>query len=175
MANVDDLPMIIESRIREINKTISLGMRSRAYRASNELRNASQEVLRGQRSGRVYKIPGTHGKRLSKATKSMLDDYGHKFHGGVLYRASAPGEPPAVRLGHFRQSWQTKTQVHLGTDNMVSVRPYIVSRIKTDNGRYNLGKILEEGTSRMAPRPYKERIQKKALPRVKRIYQEPYF
>lgn len=39
--------------------------------------NASLYVLRGKRSGKVYRVPNT----------------------GKTYRASAPGEPPAVRSG----------------------------------------------------------------------------
>ena len=57
---------------------------SRAIRASNELRNAALQVLRGQRSGRVYRKPHTRS---------------------ATYTASAPGEPPAVRSGALRQSW----------------------------------------------------------------------
>ena len=58
-------------------------MASRAYRASNELRNSALGVLSGQRSGRMY--------------------------GG--HQASAPGEPPAVMTGAFRLSWQPETTV----------------------------------------------------------------
>lgn len=34
--------------------------------------------------------------------------------------------------------------------------------------------LLENGTSRMAPRPYQDKIMDEALPPVKRIYEEPY-
>ena len=151
MAN-DNISYQIESAAREIYAKVTLGMRARAYSAANELRNASQEVLRGQRHGRRYTLPGTKAK----------------------YTASAPGEPPAVRFGHFRQSWQAQTEV-VGNGNNYSVRSYIQSSIRTDNGKYLLGQILEEGTGRMAPRPYKERIQQKALPKIIEIYKRPYF
>ena len=167
MADIDELYTEIESMVKEVNKTISLGMRSRAYRVSNELRNASQLVLRGQRSGRRYKVPGTHRRQRDKVTGRMRN--------GRTYTASAPGEPPAVRTGAFRASWQPKTKVTLGTYNKVTVQSYIQSRARTDNGKYSLGQILEDGTGRMAPRPYKERIQQKALPKVLKIYKEPYF
>ena len=37
-----------------------------------------------------------------------------------------------------------------------------------------LGEILEEGTSRMAPRPHHEKILKHAEPKIVRIYSAPY-
>ena len=52
-----------------IGKTIAVTLKGiqrevsqRAYRASNELRNASLYVLRGKRSGKIYKVPNT-GKK----------------------------------------------------------------------------------------------------------------
>ena len=33
---------------------------------------------------------------------------------------------------------------------------------------------LENGTSRMAPRPFSEKIKEKALPEIERIYSESY-
>lgn len=150
---MDDVSAKIENVCKEISTKISLGMRSRGYRAANELRNASQLVLRGQRSGRRYRVPGT------------------KKH----YTASAPGEPPAVRTGAFRASWQPKQKVNVGTYNQVSVTSYIESRQRTDNGKYNLGSMLENGNGKMAPRPYKEKIQEKAKPKIVKIYKEPYM
>lgn len=58
--------------------------RSRAAEASNAMRTASIEVLRGQRGGRVYKLA----------------------HKNTTYAASAPGEPPAVRTGTLMKSWR---------------------------------------------------------------------
>lgn len=150
---MDDVSAKIDNVCKEISAKISIGMRSRGYRAANELRNASQLVLRGKRSGRRYRVPGT------------------RRH----YTASAPGEPPAVRTGVFRASWQPKKEVNVGTNNQISVRSYIESRQRTDNGKYNLGSILENGSGRMAPRPYKEKIQEKAKPKIVKIYKEPYM
>ena len=42
-------------------------------------------VLSGNRSGKLYKVPGTKAK---------------------YYKASRPGEPPASRLGHLRTSYK---------------------------------------------------------------------
>ena len=77
----------IEVIVNQMARDIPTEMASRAYRASNELRNSALEVLRGQRSGRMY--------------------------GG--HQASAPGEPPAVWSGTFRLSWQPRTYIETPT------------------------------------------------------------
>lgn len=166
---MDDVSAKIDNVCKEISTKISIGMRSRGYRAANELRNASQLVLRGQRSGRRYAIPNSGAKRRHR------DKVTGRLVRGRRYTASAPGEPPAVRTGAFRASWQPKQKVNVGTYNQVSVTSYIESRQRTDNGKYNLGSILENGSGRMAPRPYKEKIQEKAKPKIVKIYKEPYM
>jgi hypothetical protein len=138
----------IDVAVKQITDSIKLQMESRSYRAANEMRNAALLVLRGQRSGRRYLVPGT--KRY--------------------YQASAPGEPPAVRTGIFRLSWQPSAHVVFG-----SYISRIESDVRTDNGQHNLGQILEEGTRRMAPRPYKDRILDMAEPQIFKIYNKPYF
>ena len=84
--NLSQIEADMQKRIQQTVKETNNLAKSCAVRASNELRNAALNVLRGQRSGRVYKKPHT------KAT----------------YTASAPGEPPAVRTGMLRMSWGTK-------------------------------------------------------------------
>lgn len=73
----------IEGRVKEIEANVRSQLPSRAFRAANELRNASLEVLGGSRSGRTYRTPL-----------------------GGTYTASAPGEPPAVRTGALRRLWK---------------------------------------------------------------------
>ena len=153
--------------VKEVNDRITRGMKSRSYRAANELRNASQIVLRGQRSGRRYNVPGTGRVKYNKREHTATVTY-------RKYTASAPGEAPAVRTGVFRESWQPRTETEGSRDNL-SVKAMIESSVRTDNGKYLLGEVLEDGTSRMAPRPYKEAIQEKALPKIKKIYSEPYY
>lgn len=133
----------------------------RSYLAANELRNASQLVLRGQRSGRRYKVPGTYRRQRDKTDGKMKN--------GRYYTASAPGEPPAVRTGVFRMSWQPTARRVFG-----SYISRIESDARTDNGQHTLGEILEHGTSRMAPRPYQDAILEKAKPKILKIYNEPY-
>lgn len=159
-----------EQFVGEATDQIKHQMERRAFLAANELRSSALTVLRGTRSGRVYKVPGTHGKKLSKATREMLDEYGHKLRGGRLYRASAPGEPPAARTGIFRLSWQPTSRVVFG-----SYISRIESDTMTEDYKHNLGEILQNGTERMAPRPFEEPIVEKAKPKIERIYNQPYF
>ena len=70
-------------------------------------------------------------------------------------------------------SWQPGIHVDSGGKNL-TITSRIASNARTDNGHYLLGEILEEGTGRMAPRPHQEAIQKKAMPAIMKIYNEPY-
>lgn len=140
------LAMAVRQAGNEITESIKRQMQSRAVRVANEMRNAELEVIRGQGSGRRYRVPGT----------------------GRTYTASAPGEVPAVRTGAFRLSWQP---------NSYMTGDVAVSQLETQltvNG-YNLGELLEDGTSKMAPRPHQEKILKKAEPKAIAIYEEPYM
>lgn len=148
--------------IEDCSNTIKMQMERRSYLVANELRNSAMQVLRGQRSGRRYKVPGTFRRQRDKVDGKMKR--------GRYYTASAPGEPPAVRTGAFRNSWQATARVVYG-----SYISRIESDIRTDDGAYTLGEILENGTSRMAPRPYEEEILEKTKPKILRIYNEPYF
>lgn len=121
----------------------------RGYRACNALRNASLFVLRGERSGRVYRVPNT------------------RQH----YTASAPGEPPAVRTGAFRLSWGTHVHVERSGN-----RYRVVSAIESKEraGGELLGEILENGTKRIKSRPYKQKIIDLAMPEIKKIYKRRF-
>lgn len=148
--------------VGQITDQIQHEMERRSVLAANELRNASQLVLRGQRSGRRYKVPGTYRRQRDKVSGKMKN--------GRYYTASAPGEPPAVRTGAFRMSWQPTARVVFGS---------YISRIESDiqAGPYNLGELLEDGTpgGQMAPRPYQDAILEKAKGPILKIYNEPYF
>lgn len=135
----------IEQAVDSIRQQVE----ARSYQAANELRKSALEILRGQRNGRRYRVPGKK----------------------TYYTASAPGEPPAARTGLFRLSWHP-TALKEG-DTYIS---RIESDRRTSKGKYILGEILEEGTpgGQMAPRPHQDKILEDAEPKIERIYSEPY-
>lgn len=125
-------------------KKVNREAASRGMRAVNAIRNAELEVLSGKRSGRVYRKPHT------------------KSH----YTASAPGEPPARRTGNLRLNWN-------GTVESSSTGSGLrVTAVLESQERYST--YLENGTRRMAPRPFKQPISEKAMPEIERIYNEKY-
>lgn len=133
----------LAAMVQEKVEIIKGQLGGRSYRVANELRNSAQVVLNGSRSGRRY---GAH-------------------------IASAPGEPPAVDTGTFRDSWEPGTEI--------SGNVY-VSKIENGTAVGNghmLGDYLENGTpgGKMAPRPHHDKILDKAKDKAQRIYSEPYF
>jgi hypothetical protein len=143
---------IIGKSVQTTLKNVQNEVQSRAFRAANELRTASLYVLRGQRSGRRYRMPN------SRAT----------------YQASAPGEAPAKRTGIFQLSWKTQVRVERQGKTFRAV-----SMIESDltvgrKRKWLLGDLLEDGTRNMAPRPYKQAVRDQAAPAIKQIYKKPY-
>lgn len=155
----------IGNEIAEIVEHIGQQAESRAYRASNELTNATAFVLRGQRSGKVYRVPGTGSVKYNKRTNTATVTY-------KKYTASAPGEPPAVRTGVFRAGWKRRSYSERlsGADRII----HAVTENDQKVNNYLLGELLEYGTNRMQPRPYTEKVKAMALPKIVRIYSEPY-
>lgn len=134
------LKIAVDDTVKKVNREAA----SRGMRAVNAIRNAELEVLRGKRSGRVYRKPHT------------------KSH----YTASAPGEPPARRTGNLRLNWN-------GTVESSSTGSGLrVTAVLESQERYST--YLENGTRRMAPRPFKQPISEKAMPEIERIYSEKY-
>lgn len=170
VANYTTTPENLSSTIATIidQKVEQAGLEaeSRAYRVANELTNATAKVLSGQRSGRRYVVPGTG--RVTYNKKNHTAKITHRY-----YTASAPGEPPAVRTGLFRASWKRRTYVDGRNGNDRTIHGVAESDLKV--GKYLLGELLENGTSKMAPRPYKQKVIDMAKPKVLKIYREPYF
>lgn len=81
-------------------------------------------------------------------------------------RSSAPGEPPAAQSGKLRQEWDDET---IREGNGVSAT--MISRIRSTT---EYATYLENGTSRMASRPFVDKIIDKAEPRVMSILRAPY-
>lgn len=116
-------------------------------------------------------------RRTYRASNELLTashDVLRRPGGGRLYknhRASAPGQPPAVDSGVFSGSWAPKPRIEGGGTSLTAV-----AAIESNEtvGGYVLGELLEGGTSRMAARPYKDKIIEAALPKITQIYSAPY-
>ncbi|MEH2960076.1 hypothetical protein [Candidatus Merdisoma sp. JLR.KK006] len=132
----------IKGQMEDVNRKVL----SRGVRAVNALRNAELEVLKGQRSGKVYRKPFT-----KRAT----------------YVASAPGEPPARQTGNLRLHWNGQVKRGNTSGNGIEVLAELESQEE-------YASMLENGTSKMAPRPFAEQIKEKAMPEIKKIYSEPF-
>ena len=156
----------VKAKVSEMTKDINRKVARRGTTITNILRSTEQEVLDGNRSGRVYKKPDTYGKSRTKSTRKLLKDYGHKLRGGQLYRASAAGEAPARRTGALRLQWSAGVE-KIESSNKTEIVAYIESN--TPYAQY-----LEEGTAKMQPRPYMEKIKEKAEPEICKILNEDY-
>ena len=152
------MPGEIEQRIQksmaQLHESVVRQAKSLGWVGVQYLRNAELKVLSGQRSGRRYNVPGTGRVKYDKRTHTAAITY-------RKYTASAPGEPPAVRTGVFRTSWQMRVE---------DQEDGVVLRLETAESQKGYPEYLENGTSRMAPRPYVQRIQDLAEPQVRRLY-----
>lgn len=131
----------VKDQVTNINRKVV----SRGVRAVNAIRNAELEVLKGQRSGKVYRKP----------------------HSKATYTASAPGEPPARRTGNLRMHWNGQVKSENSSGGGVA----IIAELESQE---SYASILDKGTSKMAARPFTKKIKEKAMPEIQRIYSEPY-
>ena len=131
----------VKDQVTNINRKVV----SRGVRAVNAIQYAELEVLKGQRSGRVYRKP----------------------HSKATYTASAPGEPPARRTGNLRMHWNGQVKSENSSGGGVA----IIAELESQEPYAG---ILENGSSKMAARPFTEKIKEKAMPEIQRIYGEPY-
>lgn len=96
------------------------------------------------RTGHEYRVPGT-GTIDPESGKT-------KRSTGRTYKASAPGQPPAVRTGTYRDAWQVSPAVVAG-DKVIAAA---TNSAKTEDDAHFIGDILEYGTTdgKIAPRPH---------------------
>jgi hypothetical protein len=90
---------------------------------------------------------------LAKEIKRQMEEApprsGHEYPmpgstSGQTYTASAPGEPPAIRLGHYRDAWAATPAVVRGD----KVMAFAVNDRKTEDEEHFIGEILEYGSTR---------------------------
>lgn len=144
----------IKDAISSVYPQIVEQLKQRSASASKKLRNAELDVLRGQRSGRVYNKPGTGRVKYFKRSKTAKITY-------KTYTASAAGEPPAVRTNTLRSGFRPVVSANMGYG----------AAIETDE---KYAPMLDEGTSRMAKRPITEPVIEKARPQIEAIYSKPF-
>ena len=108
-------------------------------------------ATRGSRALKNAELQVLRGQRGGRSYKKSFKN--------SSYTASAPGEPPAVRSGKLRSSFRPVA----GSSGGVA--------IETDT---HYAGYLEHGTSKMAARPYVEKIKQKAEPEIKSIFGAPY-
>ena len=80
---------------------------------------------------------------------------------------SAPGSPPGVRSGNLRGNWSGQVRGGAGGGGSVS----IVAELKSN---MHYAGYLENGTRKMAARPFKDEIAEQSLPEIVAIFSEPY-
>lgn len=134
----------VRAVVKEQVQNIGRQVRSRGTRAVNAIRNAELEVLKGQRSGKVYR----------------------KYPYKTKYTASAPGEPPTRKSGNLWMHWSGRVKAGRTSSGGTEVIACLESQEK-------YAYYLENGKG-MAPRPFVDRIKDKAMPGIEKIYKEPY-
>lgn len=154
---MNEINVIVNKTVEEIQQKA----KQRGYQAANVLTNEVKKVLSGQRSGRVYKVNKTGGK--PKKRKSQK--------GSVTYTASAPGEAPALRFGTLQKSFKRRTYGDKIGSNFVI---HAITESDLQVNGYLLGDLLENGTKRIAPRPFKQKTIDAALPKIIQIFQKQY-
>lgn len=95
---------------------------------------------------------------------SAFDVLGQDGHGRRYgkHTASAPGEAPAPDTGNLRRNWRQYVLAKTVLDGVE-----ITCRLKSDEP---YAPLLEEGASRMRPRPFRQRIIDKSMPDIDAIY-----
>ena len=104
------------------------------------------------------KIKAQLPERTARVSSALRNSVFNVMTGGGV---SAPGQPPGVRTGNYRNSFVSST------NNGMSFTAKVTSDCL-------YGPFLEDGTSKMAARPHCERIAQDALPQAIAIYSEQY-
>lgn len=131
----------IRPTVQGLTEEVGRKVASYGLKAVNALRNAELETLKGQRTGKRYRLP----------------------HRKTYYTASAPGESPARRTGNLRLRWNGHVETSQDGGN-TTVKAVLESETK-------YATYLEHGTKRMAQRPIIDPITKKAEPEIIKLYQ----
>lgn len=123
----------VQMRVSAVASGINQQAASRGARGVNAMRNAELEVLRGQRSGRVYR----------------------KYPFKSRYMASAPGETPARRSGNLRlhwngRVWSSGTCIYLVLESGEKYAGYLEKGTRKMAARPFMDKIAEKAQPEVA-------------------------
>lgn len=143
--------------------TIECPDQSSAYKIGIRILEETQKQLSGPRTGRWYPAPGNKWYEKSTPKEVRAKNYHIKYVGtlnrseilGSAYRASAPGESPAVRTGRLRQSFVMIVEPSTNNRFSVTVRTNVV-----------YADDLEFGTDKIDPRPFMAKVMAKVTPAV---------
>lgn len=111
------------------------------------------------------------GVQITKVLRNMELEVLSGTRNGIKYkrlpnRSSAPGEAPAAQSGDLRNHWDDRTE-RKGNGHAAIV----LSQIESTE---EYAGYLEEGTKRMAARPFVDKIIEKAEPEILEIARAPY-
>ncbi len=148
---MDEFAQDFGIKIQRLVNTVLEKAASRMERVAIHLADQTKLILRGERHGRVYRVPETKGVYLKDAQGNFVIDpktgKRKKRRGKVrYYTASAPGEPPASPTGRLRNSIQY-VLIRTEEKDRVEITAMIGSNVEYAGW-------LEHGSKFMAPRPY---------------------
>ena len=87
---------------------------------------------------------------------------------------SPPGSPPGVRSGGYRAGMKGEGRTIAESARSATVQIQVKNSVTVSNGHL-LSDYLEHGTSRMAARPHFQKSTDQAKPKVKQIFEAPYY
>ena len=126
-------------------------------------------AIRATVKGQVAKINRQVVARGVRAVNAMRNAELEVLKGQRSGRtASAPGEPPARRTGNLRMHWNGQVKSEGST---AGGGVQIIAELESQE---KYAGYLENGTKKMAARPFVDKIKEKATPEIEKIYKEPY-
>lgn len=121
------------------------------------LRNNTIQQFNGPKSGNTYKVKKVSTTESGKKKVSVRE-----------YRASAPGESPAIRTGNLKKSFQFRNTTHR-SHNGARVESETYSNVRPADGpQYNYA-WLDKGIGKIAPRPYSGKALMKTVDQYERL------
>lgn len=101
-------------------------------------------IRRSHPNGRLYRIPGTKAQKKRPKGKKRKKGEIIGIRGANLYRASAPGQAPAERLGIYLAGFARTPPVQTAK----GVTAQVFNATKVGKNHDSLGAILENGHRR---------------------------